>query len=66
MTPRECLVIEDSDAGIKAALDEGTRCIAVPTSFTRKNVAVTKFLEQRWVVNEPREILKTVQLKINE
>jgi beta-phosphoglucomutase-like phosphatase (HAD superfamily) len=33
--PEECLVIEDSERGLTAALAAGLRCIVVPNAFTR-------------------------------
>ena len=32
--PEECLVLEDSEAGVLAAKQSGMKCIAVPTEFT--------------------------------
>ena len=33
----ECLVIEDSARGLKAAMEAGIRCIVVPNEFTRRS-----------------------------
>jgi HAD superfamily hydrolase (TIGR01509 family) len=33
--PEECLVIEDSERGLTAAMAAGLRCIVVPNAFTR-------------------------------
>ena len=35
--PRECLVLEDAEKGVRAAHAAGMRCIAVPTEHTRDN-----------------------------
>ena len=35
VNPRECLVIEDSEAGLHAAKDAGMRCVIVKTSYTK-------------------------------
>ena len=38
----ECLVFEDSIAGIKAALASGARCVALSTTHTREEVAAVR------------------------
>ena len=38
--PRECLVIEDSVAGVKAAKNAGMMCVAVTTSYQRDKLAL--------------------------
>ncbi len=35
--PEECLVVEDSERGLTAAINAGIRCIVVPNNFTRKS-----------------------------
>jgi beta-phosphoglucomutase-like phosphatase (HAD superfamily) len=49
----ECLVIEDSVAGIKAALSAGTWCIAVTSVFTREAVHDSGILNEQWIVDDP-------------
>lgn len=55
--PAECLVIEDSLSGVKAALAADMFCIAVTTDFTHKAVQESGILEDRWIVPEPRQLL---------
>ncbi len=59
--PENCLVIEDSPAGIKAALNAGMRCIAVTNIFTRDRVQESHLLPEELIVNEPENLLKTVE-----
>lgn len=55
--PHECLVIEDSPAGIKAALAAGMACIAVTSDFTRQVVHESGLLEKRWIVDDATKLI---------
>ncbi len=54
--PNECLVIEDSPSGVKAALVAGMSCIVVTTDLTRKGIRSSQLLPDKWVVDDPSRL----------
>jgi HAD superfamily hydrolase (TIGR01509 family) len=62
----QCLGIEDSPAGVQAALAAGMWCIAVTTPFTRAAIHSGQLLDERWVVDEAGKLLPVVQDMIAE
>jgi beta-phosphoglucomutase len=52
----ECLAIEDSPAGIEAALAAGAQAIAVTTDLTRQQFRDSDVLERSHVVDNPQEL----------
>lgn len=56
VTPGECLVIEDSPTGIKAALAAGMWCVAVTTPFTRETIHAEKLLPASHIVDWPDQL----------
>ncbi len=66
VSPEECLAIEDSTPGIKAALGAGMWCIAMTTQFTRDSVHKSGLLDERWIVDDPSRIKSVARAFIEE
>jgi len=62
----ECLVLEDSPSGVKAALNAGMWCIAVTTPFTKEQIHEQGILDERWIVDDPDQITKIVEKMVSE
>ena len=48
--PANCLVIEDAVSGVEAALEAGCRCLALTTSFTKKELQ-----KAHWIASDLSE-----------
>ena len=64
--PAECLVIEDSPSGVRAALAAGMRAIAVSTEFTRARLHREGLLAQEWIVDDPAHVRETFERALTE
>ena len=62
----ECLVIEDSSSGVKAALAAEMGCIAVTTEFTKRGIHESGLLDDGWIVDSPSELHKVAERFIAE
>lgn len=58
--PSECMVIEDSPAGVEAALNAGMQVVAVSTPFTRKRLHESNLLPLSHIVDNSKDLLKIV------
>ncbi len=53
VSPKECLAIEDSPAGVAAALAAGVPVVAVSTRLTRKHLHESGLLPPELIVDDP-------------
>ncbi|MBW6463234.1 MAG: HAD family phosphatase [Firmicutes bacterium] len=54
--PAECIVIEDSPAGVTAAREAGMAYLAVSTEFTRNRLHADQYIDEKWIVDEPSRL----------
>ncbi|RME81694.1 MAG: HAD family phosphatase [Caldilineae bacterium] len=63
--PHECLVIEDSPAGVQAAIAADMHVIAVATPFTRERLHTSCLLPESHIVDDAVELLPAVEALIS-
>ncbi len=64
--PGECIVVEDSVTGFKAAQKAGTNVFAVTNSITKKSVHQSRIIADKFIVDDPQYLKSTIYNSINE
>jgi HAD superfamily hydrolase (TIGR01509 family) len=59
--PSECLCVEDSLVGLRAAVAAGMWCIAATTEFTSAAIHESGLLEKRWIVDDHARLAEAIE-----
>ncbi len=66
VSPEECVVVEDSANGVRAAVAAGTNVIAFATPFTGEALHESGVLDHKWILHESDQLLAMVHRLIRE
>ncbi len=61
VAPEDCLVLEDSIAGVRAGVAAGANVIGLATPFTTMGLHTNQVLEHAWIVHDQHDLLDVVQ-----
>ncbi len=64
--PAECLVLEDSVNGVRAAHSAGMNIIAIATPFTNAGLHASTLVEECCIVHNPEELPETLARMLDE
>ncbi len=64
--PADCLVLEDSPAGVRAGVAAGMNVIAIANPLTAVSLHSNDVLEHSWVVHDPAKLVEVVTDRIFE
>lgn len=64
--PKECIVVEDSVAGIKAAQNAGMNVFAITNSITKNSVHQSGVINNRFIIDDPQNLKTTIYKFIEE
>ena len=64
--PADCLVVDDSPNGVRAAVAAGANVIAFGTPFTIKGLHESNVVSHDRILHEPSELLDMVRRVIEE